>query len=45
VTFSPQVNYSIPATAAASEVTGPLLRVEGVVWSAQQIPTAFISVF
>jgi hypothetical protein len=37
--LSPQANYTDRATAAVGEVVR-LLRVEGVTWSAQRIPTA-----
>jgi hypothetical protein len=40
VTFSPQVNYTDRATAACRRSWCQLLRIEGVAWSAQQIPTA-----
>jgi hypothetical protein len=38
--FSPQANYTDRATAACRRRWGQLLRIEGVAWSAQQIPTA-----
>jgi hypothetical protein len=38
VAFSPQANYTDRATAAIGEVSANFLRIEGVAWSAQQIP-------
>jgi hypothetical protein len=38
--FSPQANYTDRATAAVGEVIAKFLRIEGVAWSAQRIPTA-----
>jgi hypothetical protein len=40
VAFSPQANYTDRATAACRRSWCQLLRIEGVVWSAQWIPTA-----
>jgi hypothetical protein len=38
--FTPQMNYTDRATAACHRSYCQFLRVEGVAWSAQQIPTA-----
>jgi hypothetical protein len=38
--FSPQANYTHWATAACRWSYSQLLRIDGVVWSAQRIPTA-----
>jgi hypothetical protein len=40
VAFSPQANYTDRATAACRWSLCQLLRIEGVAWSAQRIPTA-----
>jgi hypothetical protein len=40
VAFSPQTNYTERATAACRRIYCQLLRIEGVTWSAQRIPTA-----
>jgi hypothetical protein len=42
---SPQANYTDRATAACRRSQCQLLRIEGVMWSAQRIPTAVNSVF
>jgi hypothetical protein len=42
--LSPQANYTDRATAACRRSSCQLLRTEGVVWSAQRIPTAIFSV-
>jgi hypothetical protein len=39
VAFSPQANYTDRATAACRRSFCELLRIEGVAWSAQRIPT------
>jgi hypothetical protein len=38
--FSPQVNYTDQATATCRRSLCQFLRIEGVAWSAQRIPTA-----
>jgi hypothetical protein len=38
--FSPQANYTDRATTACRPSLCQLLRIEGVAWSAQRIPTA-----
>jgi hypothetical protein len=43
--FSPQENYTDRATAACRRTCCQLLRIEGVAWSAQRIPTAVNLVF
>jgi hypothetical protein len=43
--FSPQANYTNRANTACRPSECQLLRIDGVTWSAQQIPTAVISVF
>jgi hypothetical protein len=43
--FSPQANYTDQATAACRRNCWQLLRIEGVAWSTQRIPTAVISFF
>jgi hypothetical protein len=43
--LSPQANYTDRATAACRRSYYQLLRIEGVTWSAQRIPTAVFSVF
>jgi hypothetical protein len=40
VAFSTQANYTDRATAACRRILCQLLRIEGVAWSAQRIPTA-----
>jgi hypothetical protein len=40
VAFSPQANYTDRATAACRRSYCQLLRIDGVAWSAQLIPTA-----
>jgi hypothetical protein len=45
VAFSPQANYTDRATAAWRRSQYQLLRIEGVAWPAQRIPTAVFSVF
>jgi hypothetical protein len=40
VAFSPQANYTDRATAACRRSWFQLLRIKGVAWSAQRIPTA-----
>jgi hypothetical protein len=42
--LSPQSNYTDRATAACRRSLCQLLRIEGVAWSAQRIPTAVFSV-
>jgi hypothetical protein len=41
VAFSPQANYTDRATAACRQIQCQLLRIEGVAWSAQRIPTVY----
>jgi hypothetical protein len=43
--LSPKANYTDRVTAACQRIDLQLLRIEGVVWSAQRIPTAVFSVF
>jgi hypothetical protein len=43
--LSPQANYTERATAAYRRSWYELLRLEGVAWSAQRIPTTVFSVF
>jgi hypothetical protein len=43
--FSPRPNYTDRATAACRQSYCQLLRIEGVAWSVQWIPTAVISIF
>jgi hypothetical protein len=43
--LSPQANYANRATAAFRQSSCQLLQIEGVAWSAQQIPMAVFSVF
>jgi hypothetical protein len=38
--FNPQTNYTDRATATCRRSQCELLRIEGVAWSAQRIPTA-----
>jgi hypothetical protein len=45
VAFSPHANYTNRATAAWQPSQCQLLQIEGVAWSAQQIPPAVNSVF
>jgi hypothetical protein len=40
VAFRPQANYTDRSTAACRRSYCQLLRIEGVTWSAQRIPTA-----
>jgi hypothetical protein len=43
--LSPQANYTDRVTAAGLTSEFELLRIEGVAWSAQRIPTAVFSAF